>query len=36
MGIIIFHIQRDFSHIEVGRLARPRDLEESAPGTGAP
>ena len=36
MGIIIFHIQRDFSHIEVGRLARPRDFEESAPGTGGP
>jgi hydrogenase-4 component E len=33
MGIIIFHIQRDFSHIEVGRLARPGDLE---PGGGAP
>jgi hydrogenase-4 component E len=23
MGIIIFHIQRDFSHIDVDRLARP-------------
>ncbi len=25
MGIIIFHIQRDFSHIEVDRLALPQD-----------
>jgi len=35
MGIIIFHIQRDFSHIDVDRLARPTDLEGPAPGIGA-
>jgi len=36
MGIIIFHIQRDFSHIDVDRLARSGELEEPAPGAGAP
>jgi hydrogenase-4 component E len=35
MGIIIFHIQRDFSHIDVDRLALPRDLEEPTPRAGA-
>ena len=34
MGIIIFHIQRDFSHIDVDRLAAPGELEEPAPGAG--
>jgi hydrogenase-4 component E len=28
MGIIIFHIQRDFSHIDVDRLALLRDVDE--------
>jgi hydrogenase-4 component E len=36
MGIIIFHIQRDFSHIDVDRLARGGELEGPAPGAGAP
>lgn len=36
MGIIIFHIQRDFSHIEVDRLALGGDLEGSPPGSDAP
>lgn len=30
MGIIIFHIQRDFSHIDVDRLALLRDAGEPA------
>lgn len=30
MGIIIFHIQRDFSHIDVDRLARLPDVGEPA------
>jgi hydrogenase-4 component E len=33
MGIIIFHIQRDFAHIDVDRLARP---EAGAPAGDAP
>jgi hydrogenase-4 component E len=32
MGIIIFHIQRDFAHIDVDRLALLRDVERSASG----
>lgn len=36
MGIIIFHIQRDFSHIDVDRLAGSGELEEPASGAGAP
>lgn len=31
MGIIIFHIQRDFSHIDVDRLAPASDLERPTP-----
>ena len=31
MGIIIFHIQRDFSHIDVDRLAPASDLERFTP-----
>lgn len=34
MGIIIFHIQRDFSHIDVDRLTAQGELEEPAPGAG--
>jgi len=36
MGIIIFHIQRDFSHIDVDRLALLRDVDEPAPPGEAP
>jgi len=36
MGIIIFHIQRDFSHIDVDRLALLRDVDEPVPPGGAP
>lgn len=36
MGIIIFHIQRDFSHIDVDRLALLRDADEPPPASGAP
>lgn len=36
MGIIIFHIQRDFSHIDVDRLAAPGEPDGPAPGEGAP
>jgi hydrogenase-4 component E len=36
MGIIIFHIQRDFSHIDADRLAPPTELERPALGAGAP
>jgi hydrogenase-4 component E len=36
MGIIIFHIQRDFSHIDVDRLAVLRDVDESRPPREAP
>jgi hydrogenase-4 component E len=32
MGIIIFHIQRDFSHIDVDRLAQLREAEDLAAG----
>jgi hydrogenase-4 component E len=32
MGIIIFHIQRDFAHIDVDRLALLREGEDPAPG----
>jgi hydrogenase-4 component E len=35
MGIIIFHIQRDFSHIDVDRLARP-EAAGGADAGGAP
>jgi hydrogenase-4 component E len=35
MGVIIFHIQRDFSHIDVDRLSLLRDLERAA-GDGGP
>ena len=31
MGIIIFHIQRDFSHIDVDRLTLLRDVVEPGP-----
>ena len=31
MGIIIFHIQRDFSHIDVDRLALLRDVDAPVP-----
>jgi hydrogenase-4 component E len=33
MGIIIFHIQRDFAHIDVDRLALLREGEDPAPGS---
>jgi hydrogenase-4 component E len=36
MGIIIFHIQRDFSHIDVDRLALLRDADEPVPPDEAP
>jgi hydrogenase-4 component E len=36
MGIIIFHIQRDFSHIEVDRLARLGDVDEPSAAGDAP
>ncbi len=36
MGIIIFHIQRDFSHIDIDRLALLRDVEETTPRADAP
>lgn len=35
MGIIIFHIQRDFAHIDVDRLAVLRDVDEPVPPGGA-
>jgi hydrogenase-4 component E len=35
MGIIIFHIQRDFSHIDIDRLAPPSHLDGPTPGPGA-
>ena len=36
MGIIIFHIQRDFSHIDVDRLAVLREADEPAAPGAAP
>jgi len=35
MGVIVFHIQRDFAHIDVDRLSLLRDLE-GAPDDGGP
>ena len=36
MGIIIFHIQRDFSHIDVDQLALLRDVDEFGSRSEAP